>query len=253
MEEKIMGKINKGVLRLGSLLIALVLVMMVAFPVSAANSPKSSPLATQIIQGKVLSIISNASNNGSFIIQNASEQEVTIITNASTKYYLIKTGKVPSLVGNIINNNPKAKSNGRTQSFREDNIKNAHIPAIWRDNLGWLGNFERQASFSDIQVGDRVIARTANDGSNLAKEILIIKAPVNRTIKGTVNSLTVTSGSPAVLSITPTGGSAPLLLNITAQTIITLKGIAVIQPGQTVIAVYNSTNNNALTVNIHVP
>ncbi len=246
-----MGKINKGLLRMGALVVIVALVMMVAVPVLADNSTTTPPVALHTVQGKVINIISNTPSSSSFIIQNVSQQQVTITTDTSTKYYLINTGRAQSFVNNTVTkDNQQAKRNGRPQPPRANDLRNARIPANWRDNLGWLETFDTQANFSNIQVGDRVIARTTNDASNLAKQILIIKAPVNKTVKGTVNSVTVNPGSSTILSITPTGSTTPLSLNITAQTRIVLKGIAVIQQGQAAVAVYNSTNNNALTVNI---
>jgi hypothetical protein len=242
-----MGKISKGVLRLGALVIILALVMVLAIP-ALAESPKSvTPAATTLhtIQGKV---ISNTST--SFDIQNGDQPKVTVNTDANTKYYLINTGRAQGFVNSVIaKDNQQFRKAGLPQLSREADLRNAHIPANWRDNLGWLETFNKSAQFSDIQDGDRIIARVTNDGNNLAKQILIIKAPVIRTVKGTVNSVTADS-----LSILPSGSTTALLLAVTPQTRITLKGITIIAQGQTVVAVYNSAkNNSALTVNIQAP
>lgn len=241
-----MSKISKGVLKLGALVVLVALVMIIAIPASANGPTSSHPTpALHTLQGSVVSI-TNTSDTGSFVIQSG-DQQVTIVTNTSTKYYLVNMGRAQSYVNNKVNQD---KRGGFTSSSRSAILKGFHIPANWRDNLGWLDTFNTQASFSDIQVGDRVVVRATNDGNNVASQILITKPPVIRTVKGTVNSVTQNPGVNPIVSITPNGSTTALALNVTSSTRIVLKGIAIIQQGQSVVAVYNSTNNNAATINI---
>ena len=119
-------------------------------------------------------------------------------------------------------------------------LKELHIPANWKTNLGWLSTFDNPARLSDIAEGDRVIVRA--DNNNLAKAVLIFKAPVIKTIKGSVELDDATH-----ITISPSSGTA-ITLNVLDSTRITLKGQTSIT-GYAV-AVYNSSNNNAVTVNI---
>jgi len=249
MKENEMSKINKGILRLGALVLILALVLTVAIPAladSATPNIPAGPLHT--VQGKVTDI-SNISTTGIFTIQSGNQQ-INIATNTSTKYYMINMSRPQNYVNTTINgDNQQARRFGRPLPSRANDLRNAHIPANWRDNFGWLDTFDTQAGPSNIQIDDRVIARV--DSNKLAYSILIIQAPVNKTVKGTVNSVSPgTSPVVDILSITPNGSTTPLPLNVTANTRIMLKGLAIILPGQTVTAVYNSTNSDALTVSI---
>lgn len=238
-----MSKINKGILRLGALVLLLALVMVIAVPAFADNTTPTTPVALHTVQGKVINI-SNTSNAGSFTIQNGDKQ-VIINTDANTKYYMINMGKAQGYVNSTINeDNQQARKNGRSLPSKANDLRNAHIPANWRDNMGWLDTFDAQANLSNIQVGDRVFARV--DSNSLARSILIIKAPVIKTVKGTVKA--VPSGN--IIAITPAGSTTTLSLNVTPETRIVLKGLVSIQQGQSVVAVYNSSNSNALTINI---
>ena len=120
-------------------------------------------------------------------------------------------------------------------------MKRAHIPANWRDNLGWLDTFDTGSQFSDIQVGDRVIARTTNDGNNLAKQILIIKAPVIQQVKGIISAVTGNS---------VTIGTNNIVVTVDDNTRITLKGLIQVQTGQYAVAVYNKNTMVAQTISI---
>lgn len=239
MEENTVGKINKGILKIGALMMVLALVMIAAIPASADDTTPT-PAALHTVQGIVTSI-SNTSDTGSFVLQYGNQQQVTITTNTSTVYYLINPGKAQGFVNKTINqNNQKARRNGRSLPPKANDLKNAHIPANWRDNLGWLETFNKQASFTDIAIGDRIIARV--DSNDLAHQVLIIKAPVIQTIKGSV-----TLTDPTHITITPSTGS-PVTLNVVDTTRIVIKGQTSIS-GYAV-AVYNSTNDNALIVNV---
>ena len=120
-------------------------------------------------------------------------------------------------------------------------MKQLHIPADWKSNLGWLSFFDSPTSFRDIELNDRVIVRA--DSNNLAKQVLIIKAPVIRTIKGPVALIDATH-----IRITPAGAD-PITLHVESTTSIVLHGQTSIS-GYAV-AVYNSSTNNAIKVNVY--
>jgi hypothetical protein len=241
------NKITQGILRTTALILILALLTLIVVPV-AAQGPRSSGSGVAflyLVQGKVLTVSGNTT--ASFTIQNGNKN-LTINTDSATKYFVINTGKAQSFVNNSFSSdNQQGRKNGQISPPRANDLKQAHIPSNWRDDLGWLETFDKQGHFSNIEVGDKVVVRITNDGRNLAKQILITKAPPIRTIKGKINSV---AGN--VISISVSGGPDILSLNVTTQTIITLKGIVMVQPGQTVVAVYNSANhNNALTINVH--
>jgi hypothetical protein len=236
MEENMHKQNRKQTLKIGIFFLALVaLVVGIALPVYAANP--SAPASFQMLQGKVQSV-----DAPEFVVLTAKQEQVTVVTNDNTTYFIIPMGKAQAEV-NTVNprDNKQDKEPGKPQFSIAKNLNNAHIPANWRDNLGWLANFDKPASFKDIAVEDRVIVRV--DSAKLAKQVLIIKAPVNRTVKGSIE----VTGSDRI-TITPTDGSDAVILNVVDATRIILNGQTAIT-GYAV-ALYNSTNNNALVVNV---
>jgi hypothetical protein len=239
-----MGKINRGILRITALVVVLASLLILVVPV-LAKSPAAvaPPISMHTVQGKVVEV-SNTST--SFTVLSEKNTQVTIVTNTSTKFYIINMGKAQSYVNSKVAQDVRGyQKEGFKLPSLAAGLKDFRIPANWRDNLGWLDSFDTQADFSDVEVGDRVIARITNDGSNLAKQVLIVKAPVIRAVKGKVQSVTESS-----ISIAPDPGSAVLTLNIEPETRITLKGTGVIQQGQVIVAVYNSKNGNLMTATI---
>ena len=219
------------------MLVIAALAMTVAIPVGAQTTPATtSPLHT--VQGKVISITGSTS----FEVQNGNQPEVTVNVDGNTKYYQMNMGKARADVNNTVTrDNQQARRNGRPLPSRANDLKRAHIPANWRDNLGWLDSFDTGSQFSDIQIGDRVIARTTNDGNNLAKQILIIKAPVIQQVKGTISA--VTSNSITI-------GTNNIVVTVDTNTRITLKGLMQVQTGQYAVAVYNKNTMVAQTISI---
>ena len=231
------NKIGKQALKIGlSFVSVLGLVVGMAFPVFADTPTPNTP-AFHTVQGSVSSVTAP-----SLVVLTSNQQSVTITTDSNSQYYLIPMGKVQGYVNNrVATDNKEDKKEGTPAQSRAAQLKDLHIPADWRSNLGWLAIFDNQASFSDIAVGDRIIVRA--DSANLAKQIMIIKAPVNRTIKG---SIVLTD--PTHITINQSNGSGSITLNVTGTTLISLKGQTTIS-GYAVV-LYNSANNNALTVNV---
>jgi hypothetical protein len=192
------------------------------------------------VQGIVIEV---ASPN--FTVQNGNQNPVTIKTDANTRFLVVPMGKVQNYVNNKIAKEIKQdKKAGNPRQTRGSQMRELHIPANWKSNLGWLDTFDRKAKFSDLDKGDRVIIR-AQSADNLAKQVVIIKAPVNRSIKGAISGFTATS-----VTITPSGNTTASTLNVTASTRIILKGITGMAVGQYATAVYNSKTMNASTVNV---
>jgi hypothetical protein len=234
------NRIRKRVLRVGLLFLAIVaLVAAVAIPIYAATPAASNNPGFHVVQGKVDSV-----KSPKFDVTTPNEQSLTVSTDSNTQYYLIPLGKAQGYVNKqVAADNREDRKAGLLNPNRAAQLKELHIPANWRSNLGWLQIFDNQASFDNIAKGDRVIVRA--DDANLAKQVLIIKAPVNRTVKG---SIVLNNDTPPTITITPTDGSGAVTLNVVDTTRIMLKG----QTSMTgyAVALYNSTNSDALVVNI---
>ena len=227
----------RKVLRIGVLFfVVAALIVGGAFPVTAGAAAPG--LASNTVQGIVMSV---ASDNLSFIIQNGSQPQVTVQVNQNTKYFIVPMGRVQTYVTNQVTKDIKQDKNKQT---RAGAMSELHIPANWQNNLGWLTTFNSKAKFSDIKVGDKVIAGISN-ADNSARQVLIIKAPVIVSVKGTISAVSANS-----TTITPSNVGTPVTVSITDNTRITLKGLLSVQVGQYAVAVYNKNTLIAQTINI---
>ena len=227
----------RKVLRIGVLFfVVAALIVGGAFPVTAGAAAPG--LASNTVQGIVMSV---ASDNLSFIIQNGSQPQVTVQVNQNTKYFIVPMGRVQTYVTNQVTKDIKQDKNKQT---RAGAMSELHIPANWQNNLGWLTTFNSKAKFSDIKVGDKVIAGISN-ADNSARQVLIIKAPVIVSVKGTISAVSANS-----TTITPANFGTPVTVSIKDNTRITLKGLLSVQVGQYAVAVYNKNTLIAQTINI---
>ena len=221
---------RKNLLKIGLVAtIVAVLAVVIGIPVSAdASTTTTTPKpALHTIQGAVQSI----SGTTSFAILNGNKQSVTITVDTNTKYYLVPMGGVRNYVNNQVSKDIRQDKNHPSIA---STMKELHIPANWRDNLGWLDTFNKSASFSDIAVGDRIIARV--DSNNLAAEVLILKGPVIKQTRGTITI----SGN--TLIVTVTGSTTQLTLTWDANTEFIMKG-TLTPSGQYGVVTYNSATN----------
>jgi hypothetical protein len=205
------------------------LIVGVAIPVSAdttttTTATTSSAPALHTVQG-VVTLVNSTS--GSFTVGTAS-----VAIDSNTKFYLIPLGKADAYVNNKVARDPGAQS-------RAAKLKDLHIPANWRDNQGFLDTFGQKGAFSDIAVGDRVIARVNSSG--VAVQVLIIKAPVIRQVRGTV-----TISGNTITGIALDKNAINLTWDTTTEFII--KGYALPASGYAVIT-YNSSTKVASLVN----
>jgi hypothetical protein len=205
------------------------LVVGVAIPVSAdttTTTTTSSAPALHTVQGVVTSV---SSTSGSFTVGTTS---VVVSTDSNTKFYLIPLGKADAYVNNKVARDPGAQS-------RAAKLKDLHIPANWRDNLGFLDTFGQKGAFSDISVGDRVIARVNSSG--VAAQVLIIKAPVIRQVRGIATisdkNITVSALSGTTVNLTWTTTTEFIIKGYTLPT------------GVYGVVTYNSSTNIASLVN----
>ena len=236
-----MSKIRGNILKIGVLFMAITaLVVGMAIPALAATTANTANSALHTIQGTVSTI-----STSSFTVQTGNQAPVTINVDQNTKYYQMSMGKAQLNANTSVDkDNRQMQKEGKVQPPKANDLKNAHIPDNWRETLAWLDKIDTSTQFSNIQVGDRVIARTTNDANNLAKQLLLIKAPVIQQIKGTISAVSANS-----ITITPASGTA-VTLNLDGKTRVTLKGLILVQNGQYAIVTYNRTTLVAQLVNI---
>jgi hypothetical protein len=226
------GKIGKQIIKY-SVLIVMLLALTTSIAVPAmAQAPAS---ALHSVQATVTAVTAPA-----FTIQNGTQTPVTITTDGNTKFYMVPMGRVNNWVNNQINKDIKQYKGKQT---RPGAMRQLHIPANWKGNLGFLETFDVKAKFTDIEIGDRVIARVSGN-NNLATQVMVIKAPVIQTIKG---NITAVSGNS--ITVTPTSGTA-VIVNVGPKTVITLHGILAVQPTQYAVTVYNKKTLVAQTLNV---
>jgi hypothetical protein len=211
-----------------------------AIPVlPALAAPRWTTLQT--VQGKVTGITGTTI----ITIEKADNTPFSVSVNGTTKYYLVSMGPVKNFVNNQVKQ--ESRQNNNRQS-RAGAMKELHIPSNWRDNLGWLDNFNKAASFSDIAVGDRVIARVDPNNNNTATQVLIVKATVIRQVKG--NIVISTDPQPKTILVTPADGSATVLLTWDGNTEFIIKGTTIVPASGSGVVTYNSNTKIAVLVNL---
>jgi hypothetical protein len=209
----------------------------VVIPVSAQSTTTTTSTAAaaaqtlKTVQG-IVTAVSPSSTTQTFTI--GTNPAITV--DANTKYYLIPVGAAQSYVDNKVAQDQNDQSTAAK-------LKNLHIPANWRDSLGFLDTFSRTGTFSDIAVGDRVIARV--NSSNVATQVLIIKAPVIRQVRGYVDTSTpISSTGMTVDALDKTQVS----LKFSSDTEFIIKGYALPTSGYVVVT-YNYSTKVASLVN----
>lgn len=234
-----MEKEIKSALKIGiPFVVIMTLVFGSALPVLAKN-PSKPVLKLRVVQGEVVSISSDntTSDNATIVVRNGSQQLVTLKVDANTEYFMVPCGKTPAAAG--------ATVTVKTAKQSQITLANESAAAAFYcgTDPGRLGRIGKEAQFSDIQVGDRVVAwvKTAD---NLATKVLIIKAPVIQKVKGTITAISDNS-----ITITPTSGTA-VTLSWDGNTKFVLKGLISVQTGQYAAAVYNRITMLALTVDV---
>ena len=205
------------------------------------NDPKPAP-AVKTVQGKVVGI---ASNNSSFTLQNSSGN-VTVSVNATTAYYVVGTVKPQPSAKNRVAFGKQKNSvalDKESLKYMAAGLKKIDVPADLKGAVNHLDKFLKKGSFSDISLGDRVIARVANN--NAATQVLIIKIalPAVQSVKGTI---TAVSGN----TITINAAAGPVTITWDATTRFVLKGLIAVVPGQYATAAYNKNTKLAQVINV---
>jgi hypothetical protein len=239
-----MKYLKNNTLKVGVVLIlALVLLAVAAVP-SLADTPapnlapkvKVTPQALHSAQGKVDDVTANK-----IVLKDNNETPVTVIVDDNTTYYMMSLGRAQGFFSSIF---PREAGNKNLPNIANA-LKDFRIPNNWKDDFSWLERFGARAKFSDVAVGDRIIARLAGD-SFLAKQVLIIKTPVPLIllVKGTVGTVGENS-----FTIQPATGDA-LLLKWDANTRVSFRGLIGLANGQYAVASYNRNTMVTLTLDV---
>ena len=224
-----------------------------ALPVLAANASRPVP-AFRMVQGEVLNIVadnSTSDNATATITLEHGNKQLGIQVDAGTKYYLIARGKPSSTESSVVaqpkgaikKNNKLERQTSVAAAVADEPLSEAAIVASCARDPNSLGRYGKPAQFSDLEVGDRIIA-CVKTADNVAKQVLIIKAPIKQRINGTITE--VSDGS---ITITPAIGNA-VTLHWDADTRFTLKGLISVESGQYASATYNRNGMLALMVDV---
>jgi len=235
-----MKKEIRNAMRIGfPFVVIMTLVMTTALPVLADSKSKHvSGLRT--VQGEIISVSSDNSTS-TIVVRNVNQQQVTIKVDTNTKYYMVPVGKATGAADNGMAKYKVAEkkaNNGQSKKVQVTEQLEASLIAKCGNGLG------KEAQLSDIQVGDKIIARVKT-ADNLATEVLIIKAPAIQKVKGTITAVSDNS----TIAITPANGTA-VTLSWDANTKFVLKGLISVQTGQYATAVYNRNTMVIITADV---
>lgn len=228
-------KIGLPVLLVAGLTVGLA-VPTLAAPGRTAN--KTSPPAN-IVKSKV---ISKAADNSSFMIESANQTSI-IRVDKNTKYFKL-TRPLPRALTAItdeLKNLERGLGLKKGILDREDILEDKNGTG----NIVSLFRFGKKATFADIAVNDTVIVRLMPN-ENLAKEVLIIKAPRIQSVRGTINIV----GSSLVITKSD-GTNVPLTWD--ANTRFVLKGLIAVPNGYPATVIYNIDTLKAIAVFIAPP
>jgi hypothetical protein len=234
-------EIRRNALKIGiPFIVIMTMVTGMALPALADNGSKSIT-GLRLVQGEVMSL---SSDNSTIVIQNGNQQPVTIKVDSNTKYFVVPAGKASAVINsNAVKNKTIDKKVNKVQPPQSQAVEEQGITANCGNDSNGLDRFGKQAQFSDIQVGDRVIARVKT-ADNLAAQVLIIKAPAIQRVKGIITAVSDNS-----ITITPANGTA-VTLSWDGDTRFVLKGLISVQNGQYASAAYNRNTMTAQTVDV---
>jgi hypothetical protein len=273
-----------------ALVLVTALVVGFALPVAAEGNGKKPPVTTAAIQlnmikGKVVSI---AGDGKSFEVQPAEGSPVTITVDDATKYFKINgtpfvasvksqgpinsQAKKPELKNYALNhqnqmtgNQAPPTVNNQDENTDEDSpelnpemekglLANCESPKGLFDKVkSWFNNspkFGHNAKFSDIEVGDSIVARVVPE-SNLAKQVLIIKTPVKKvpviqTVRGNITGVDTAAQT---ITIQPSSGEA-VMLKWDSNTTFVLKGLVAVADAKWGTLVYKTETKIIMSANL---
>jgi len=111
---------------------------------------------------------------------------------------------------------------------------------------GWLRPFGEEATFGDISVGSQVVVRAVpGDDNPLAKLVIIVEPTGYRRIVGTISDISLAGKT---ITIAPDDGGDEIVLSYDEETCFILRGIAGLEEGQRVRAIYDTEDMTAKVV-----
>ncbi len=230
--------------KFGIPLIALVAVL-VAVPVLTAaalpgkgKTPANCNNILRTVQGEVINITGNG-NPASIEVSQGDAKTIIVTVNTTTEYYIGQTGPLKRSVTNRISI-LKQWIQRRSGRGNNDEI----IPGYWDNQFGRWEPSSKKAAFTDLTIGDRIIARV--DSSQVASRILIVEAPAVRQVKGIVTIGTET------ISILTANGIKIDGVKWGENTRYIIMGSPVVPTSRYGIVVYNSETMTAIMVNLAV-
>lgn len=128
------------------------------------------------------------------------------------------------------------KMNGFDQAVSTPMANPEVLPVNDADTEGWMKRFGEEATFGDIEVGDRVAVRLVpGDEKPVARLVLIYKPSPCKSVGGTITEV---SPDNQTITIAPADDSEAVTLRYNEDTIFHLKGIIAVEPGQVARAMY---------------
>jgi len=269
------------ILMITTLVVALVLG--VTIPVLAASgksAPQAGNLASEgeppswvkklprIIRGEVIDI-----DDRLFVVQTG-EETPTIYVTEDTKYFIV-TAPVMAMHQWQLRSQSETtetpmptmlRSRANILQLRKGNAGSSPALFMPQDNgqgmaqkirasLPWLSHSGEEATFSDIESGDKVVvllATPANDSLTATAEeqlttqvVLIIRPSVWNRVAGTIESL-----SDDTIVIEPVSGGDVVSLRYDENTTFILKGFTSVETGQFAHVVYDTETMLARTVRV---
>ncbi len=131
-----------------------------------------------------------------------------------------------------------------TPEMEEGLLANCENPKGLIERIkSWFNNspkFGHSAKFTDLEIGDGIVARVLSE-ENLAKQVLIIKVPTIRNVRGEVTGVDTAAQT---MTIQPAAGEA-VTVNWDDNTIFILKGLTAVADAKYATAVYDSSTGTA--------
>lgn len=258
-----MKLLSRNIFRIGIALVLVVgLVLGLALPGLAAQEDKA------INQGKILQSIIRGDVTGkgtsSFNVKTNKGLEIVVMVDGNTKFFLVPGAMkaadvaIQKIEQERIRTQPQtaegklaqkpALSNKAAKLNESTGPKAEGKGILKQDDLKWLQRFGKEAGFGDLAIGDKVLVYPVAVVNSTAitvtaKIVLIIKQPVLKQIKGTIEAVGANSITIA--------GDTTITLSYDKDTVFTLRGIISVQPGQMAHVVYNVEKNLAKRVSIN--
>ncbi len=263
--------------------LALVLVLGVTLPGLAAED-EAAPQAAHKPWPRILrGIVGEVDENQEFFTVEVRDRTVEIEVNEGTKFFtmtpprrlrLLRPGGVEQLEGqedvrletrpNVrmkprsIDRAPwlrgqRAPGNPALAPAEDQELAPNHlqsglrrwIPGNWQRLLKWLRQFGQEATFDDIDPGDRVVVGIVpRNGNPLAKMVFIMGQAEQQRVVGTVSDIEEIDETSGTITIDTEDES--IILAYDAHTTFVLRGTPSLKEGMKAVAIYVDTDDGLL-------